>query len=97
MKEWLGWKTTGDDVYKLTRWIQRAKLTKYRKQVLVLAMTALIYEIWSKRNKLIWKKEIVHETDIVNRVKYIVKMRASLGLAKCKKEDSYWFEEICLM
>ena len=48
-------------------------------------------------NKLIWKKEVVTETDIVNRVKYIVKIRASLGLGKCKKEDSCWFEKLRLM
>ena len=60
----------------------------------MLAMAALIYEIWNKRNKIIWRKEVINEAEIIKRVKYIVKIRASLGLGKCKIEDFLWFEEL---
>lgn len=78
VKQWLQWKTDAMEIQCLFRWIQRAKTTKYRKKIMALALTVLVYELWSRRNKVIWRNENQTENEIVQQVKRMVKLRVSV-------------------
>ena len=61
---------------------------------MVMALTVLVYEIWNRWNRKLWQAENISESEVVRKVKNSVKIRASMGLAKCKEEDRLWFNEL---
>ena len=61
---------------------------------MVLALIVLIYELWSRRNKVIWRNENQTENEIVQQVKQMVKLRVSVCKGNCNMQDLKWFEEL---
>ena len=59
-----------------------------------MALAALVYEIWSKRNKAIWLQEEVTATEVMARVKNSVKNRFKGENCKCNIEDRHWIESL---
>ncbi|XP_062104193.1 uncharacterized protein LOC133815357 [Humulus lupulus] len=43
IKSWLGWQTAATTTHNLLRWIAKARLTHFRKQVFIVTLAALIY------------------------------------------------------
>ena len=83
------------DLGELLNWIQKAKITRFRKQVLLVAISAVVYSIWLQRNKKIWCREEFKTEEVTRRVLENVKRRARIiGLPKCNIIDSNWFMEL---
>ena len=57
LMEWLDWKCSAIDLNRLLRWIQRSKMTKFRKNSHTASVAALVYYVWKARNKKIWSNE----------------------------------------
>ena len=92
VKEWLEWRTFKVDMHELLVWIQRKKLSKFRRRVWLTAMAALVYTVWFQRNRKIWSKETICKTEAISKIKHDVKSRAMTnGLSKCLIEDANWF------
>ena len=52
VKKWLGWGAVSNSLTSLTRWLERAKMSKSKKKIYAAYMAALVYLIWKSRN---WK------------------------------------------
>ncbi|XP_060972111.1 uncharacterized protein LOC133038082 [Cannabis sativa] len=56
-KNWLVWGTAANELPLILRWIRKAKISKFRKNVLAAVIVGLVYRIWEARNKLEWQNE----------------------------------------
>uniref|UniRef100_A0A803PR61 Reverse transcriptase domain-containing protein n=1 Tax=Cannabis sativa TaxID=3483 RepID=A0A803PR61_CANSA len=61
IKSWLGWKARTTNTQQLVRWIEKAKMSKFKKQVFCAAVAALVYSSWKVQNKVIWQQEQINQ------------------------------------
>ena len=95
MKAWLEWSTRAEDLHQICRWIRRAKVGKFRKQVYSAVIAGLVYSIWEARNNSIWKGERVNRTRLTEDLKWKIKNRILLIMPnKMKSIDRSWFMEL---
>ncbi|XP_062075984.1 uncharacterized protein LOC133780125 [Humulus lupulus] len=95
IKSWLGWKTAATTTHKLLRWIAKARLTQFRKQVFIVSLTALIYQVWWCRNEALWNQKVYPATILVQRTQFNVKhIIRSIMPNKIQLMDRYWFEKL---
>ena len=76
------------------KWIQKAQISKFRKQVFIATVAALVYCIWQQRNKKLWQQVWEIGSVIVQNIKKIVKLRVNTSEYKCNTVDSTWFVEL---
>ena len=92
LKGWLGWKTKKADLNDLIRWIQKTKISKFRRQVMFGTLAVAVYSIWIQRNRKIWASEEFKSEEVIRRVKDDIKRRVKIiGMLKCNVIDSEWF------
>lgn len=92
MKAWLGWTCQKEELNGMLRWIQRKKVSKFRKQVWIDSLAALIYNIWKMRNLYIWADEGIDSNRVLSQVKSCVKTRIGLVHRRLKNcEDEQWW------
>ena len=94
LREWLGWKSNAGDLIGVLRWIQRAKVSRFKKQVYVTMIAALVYCIWQHRNMKLWQQVHDDEDAVIHRVKTLVKLRVKMIDVKCNAEECNWFIEL---
>ncbi|XP_062093575.1 uncharacterized protein LOC133799589 [Humulus lupulus] len=58
IKDWLGWRTAANTIQKLLRWIAKARMTRFRKQVYSTTIAALVYHLWWCRNEALWSHKV---------------------------------------
>lgn len=76
VKRCLGWKVETMDLLQLVRWIQRAKISSFKKNnIMAATVVALVYSILGMRNVKIQMQEDVRVEDIVKKVIVSVKNR----------------------
>ena len=93
--EWLNWCSRGEELKSLIKWVQRSKVSRFRKQVYLTSLAALVYLIWKARNMCIWRAEKFDNVMIVQQVKQCVKCMILLVREKTKEYiDEDWF---CLL
>ncbi|XP_062103556.1 uncharacterized protein LOC133814638 [Humulus lupulus] len=93
IQSWLEWKTAASTIHKLPRWIAKAKLSHFRKQVFLVALEAMISQIWWCRNEALWKQKVYTANIVVQRIQYTVKARIrSIMPNKIQLTDRIWFE-----
>ena len=95
LKKWLQWRCSGKDLKQLVRWIQRSKLSKFRKKVIEVSLAAGVYAIWQARNRQLWKNERMHTDVVLQHICYTVRTR--IIHAKCTKIakiDREWFDKL---
>ena len=83
----MGWRCKADEIRKILRWLQRAKISSFKKQFFMAATAALVYCIWQQRNRRIWQQGNVEKEEVVRRVKAVIKMRLIVNDFKCKGCD----------
>ncbi|XP_062089073.1 uncharacterized protein LOC133795635 [Humulus lupulus] len=54
LKEKLGWRVKTEAIYPLLRWISKAKVSRFKKQVLAAFVAAGVYQVWKTRNEVLW-------------------------------------------
>ncbi|XP_062103391.1 uncharacterized protein LOC133814450 [Humulus lupulus] len=95
IKEWLDWKVSTTTIPKLLRWIARAKLSPFRKQVLAAALAATVYQIWHCRNVAIWNQRVSTVLVLTKRIQSVVKNRIQGVMPKkVNLIDRDWFENL---
>ncbi|KAM6545765.1 hypothetical protein CsatB_026501 [Cannabis sativa] len=95
IKEWLDWMMESTEVNGILRWIERSKLSRFRKEVLYVVMVALVYQVWRSRNGLLWKSKVPKETQVTYLTKEEVKRRIILVWPKnVSTGDKEWFSNI---
>ena len=87
LKSWLGWNLKSGSLTDLLRSIQRSKEPKFRKNVLLVTVSMLVYSIWQQRNSLIWRGMRKNDADIVQTIKNRLKFRFFVN--DCKKVSKY--------
>lgn len=85
LKNWLDWRYGSAELEKLLRWIQRSRVSRFKKSVYIACIAALVYAVWTARNKKIWKNEDTFEDMVIKHIKYSVKKKF-LGVY-CKKKN----------
>uniref|UniRef100_A0A803QHQ4 Reverse transcriptase zinc-binding domain-containing protein n=1 Tax=Cannabis sativa TaxID=3483 RepID=A0A803QHQ4_CANSA len=91
-KKWLVWGMAANELPLILRWIRKAKISKFRKNVLAAVIAGLVYSIWEARNKLEWQNEQPDCVKIMEAVRWNIKTRVTMFLPKklsCKDRD--WF------
>ncbi|KAM6563596.1 hypothetical protein CsatB_023594 [Cannabis sativa] len=95
IKCWLGWNATSNSLPMLLRWVQRAKLSKFRKLVYQAAIAALVYAVWKLRNGKIWQGNTLNSSSFCDEIKWNVKMRCNMYLPrKIQEKDRDWFHDL---
>ena len=94
VRKWLDWWSNSNEIWRILRWIQRAKMTRFRKQVFLASVAGLVYCIWQQRNRKLWQQSKVEGAEIVKKVKALVKMRVNVNEIKCKEVDCKWSIEL---
>ncbi|XP_062074925.1 uncharacterized protein LOC133778931 [Humulus lupulus] len=95
IKSWLEWKTAASTTHKLLRWIAKARLSQFRKQVLMVALAAMIYQIWWCRNEALWNQKVYTANIIVQRIQFNVKYRIrSIMPNNVQLIERTWFEKL---
>ncbi|XP_062089668.1 uncharacterized protein LOC133796204 [Humulus lupulus] len=95
IKSCLGWQTTANTIHKLLRWIAKARLNHFRKQVITAALATLVYQIWWCRNEALWSQKVYIVAIFTQRIQYNVKHRVrSIMLNKIQMIDRDWFEQL---
>lgn len=95
IKDWLDWCSRGDELKVLIKWVKRSKVSKFRKQVYLTSLAALVYLVWKARNMCIWRADTFDKGMIVQQVKKCVKCRILLVREKIREcIDEEWF---CLL
>ena len=93
VKAWLKMQMKTTDLLKMIRWLQRAKVSKFQKEVWTMAIAATIYCIWKQRNDILWQEGSVNIELIVRKVQKDVYNRVYLSNCfRGSKEDMEWFE-----
>lgn len=94
LREWLGWRSSSTELLKILRWVQRVKLSKFRKRVYNAMVAALVYYVWQQRNSVLWQQAEAEEAEVIQKVKFMVKMRANMIYSKCNIVDQGWFIDL---
>ncbi|XP_062088539.1 uncharacterized protein LOC133795106 [Humulus lupulus] len=58
LKARLRWRAKAETIYSLLRWISRAKLSRFKKQVLAAFTAAVVYQVWKARNEVLWLQQV---------------------------------------
>ena len=67
-------------------------MSKFRKQVFMASLAALIYFVWKARNRYIWREEKIEGEEIIILVRWCVKNRITFVKEKNRKcIDEEWF------
>uniref|UniRef100_A0A803Q7F3 Reverse transcriptase zinc-binding domain-containing protein n=1 Tax=Cannabis sativa TaxID=3483 RepID=A0A803Q7F3_CANSA len=95
IKEWLQWHAAATSPPRLIRWIGRAKMSKFKKQVLAASIAGLVYTLWRARNSKIWEETQVDIDRLIQQAKLTVKQRITLCWPKKVKDmDKEWFQKL---
>ena len=95
VRAWLGWECKNEDFRGLIRWFQRRKMSRFRFQLYVAGLSALVYNIWRMRNLNIWAEEKVDKARVIFQVKKSVKNRGRLiTCKKIDKKEEDWFHTL---
>ncbi|KAM6587728.1 hypothetical protein CsatA_010333 [Cannabis sativa] len=95
VKRWLSWDVLSNDLNKLLRWINRAKISSFKKKVLAAVVAGLVYSIWHTRNDKLWNNRINNVDAIVKKVQLTVKHRIdSLCPKKVSQIDREWYQNL---
>ncbi|XP_062085935.1 uncharacterized protein LOC133792042 [Humulus lupulus] len=94
-KSWLRWGAESRSLGSLLRWIERAKISKFRKQCYSAAIAALVYQIWHARNDILLHLKAVKIDLIVRKIKEDVKCRVScVRPQRVSTVDIEWFSKL---
>ena len=95
VQSWLGWKSSCVTLERKVWWLQRSKVSKFRKQFYTITLAALVYMIWLTRNRRIWDNNLCTIGEVIDLIKQIVKNRAlSLKCIEKAGTDSEWFANL---
>ena len=95
LKKWLQWNYNSDDLQKHLRWIQRSRISRFKKLVYSASIGALVYLIWEARNKKLWRNEVITEDSVIEQIQFGIKNR--ILYMNCKKrneQDWEWFYKL---
>ncbi|XP_062100790.1 uncharacterized protein LOC133806714 [Humulus lupulus] len=92
LKEWLGWNVQADNIMQLMRWVNKSKVSRFRKMVYSTMILAAVYSIWNARNIVFWDSKVMRREILVQNVKCTVHKRISNCIpAKIHTVDGDWF------
>ncbi|KAM6563484.1 hypothetical protein CsatB_023482 [Cannabis sativa] len=95
VKAWLGWRVETTALNRLLRWLERAKISRFHKVVLVAAVVALVYHLWKNRNDILWNSTKQAQEQVVHVTKEDVKSRVVCNWPKyVKPVDGCWFSTL---
>ena len=57
IKIWLGWRTYKTEMQELLLWMQRTKLSRFKRKIWLTAMASLVYTVWFQRNRKVLANE----------------------------------------
>ncbi|XP_056695649.1 uncharacterized protein [Spinacia oleracea] len=58
VSKWLGIAPATSDLHKLIHWVQKRKISKFRKGVIITGILCTVYHIWKERNNALWNAQI---------------------------------------
>uniref|UniRef100_A0A803P4I7 Reverse transcriptase zinc-binding domain-containing protein n=1 Tax=Cannabis sativa TaxID=3483 RepID=A0A803P4I7_CANSA len=92
IESWLKWNARAKSLPQLVRWIGKAKISKFKKQVYAAAIAALVYSIWRTRNAVIWQENSLNSNRLIEDTKWSLKLQISIFLPKkILNVDKDWF------
>ncbi|KAM6569425.1 hypothetical protein CsatB_017410 [Cannabis sativa] len=95
LKDWLQWHATTVSLSRLIRWIGRAKMSKFKKQVLAASTTCLVHVLWRARNSRLWEDSHEGTDCLIQKIKHTVKQRITqCWPRKVKERDKEWFQSL---
>ena len=93
VKIWLKMRMKTIELGKQVRWLQRAKVSIFQKEIWTSAIAATIYNIWRQRNNILWHGDSVNTGQIIGKVKKDVYNSVYLcNRFKVSKKHMEWFE-----
>ncbi|XP_062103617.1 uncharacterized protein LOC133814705 [Humulus lupulus] len=75
VQHWLGWYVNATSLVDVLRWIERAKISKFRKLMYSAAIAAVTYQIWRGRNEVLWLHKHFYTDVVVQSIQVNVKNR----------------------
>ncbi|XP_062114203.1 uncharacterized protein LOC133825253 [Humulus lupulus] len=91
LKARLRWRAKAETIYSLLRWISRAKLSRFKKQVLA----AVVYQEWKAKNEVLWLQQVKRVELVIQAILNDVKSRIhSIKPGKVTCTDWEWFEAL---
>ena len=78
IKQWLGWKVANFRLQQLFRGISRVRYSPFKKQILSMVLTVIVYYLWKNRNEAFWLQKVMTLKVIVSKIKADVKSRISI-------------------
>ncbi|XP_062118688.1 uncharacterized protein LOC133832345 [Humulus lupulus] len=95
IKDWLGWHTAASTIPKILRWVAKARMTRFRKQVYSTTVAALVYHLWWCRNEALWNHKVYRVSIVVRRIQSNVKNRVRSYMPnKIQHIDQDWFDQL---
>lgn len=86
------WTVRTTELLKLTQWIGRAKMSRFRKNVMVAVIAGLVYGVWEARNQSLWHGKLGSSRKVIDELKWRIKNRITLLLPKkLAHKDKEWF------
>uniref|UniRef100_A0A803QE60 Reverse transcriptase domain-containing protein n=1 Tax=Cannabis sativa TaxID=3483 RepID=A0A803QE60_CANSA len=86
------WITIQDRLRTRERWLERKKMSRFRKAVITAAVATLVYHVWKNRNDLLWNSRRIAQDVVVRAIKEDVKNRVLCNWPKkYKSADADWF------
>ncbi|XP_062075913.1 uncharacterized protein LOC133780047 [Humulus lupulus] len=95
IKKWLDWRVRNRPLPELLRCISRAKLQRFKKQVLRATVASLVYQIWVNRNDCLWNQKMQTIAACVQVIKCNVKHRiTSIRTKQFTQKEKEWFDTL---
>ncbi|XP_021840690.1 uncharacterized protein [Spinacia oleracea] len=92
LKTWLDIRIAATDLHLLYRSIRHGRSSKFRKQVYLAAIVAVVYLIWKCRNSVFWDCCIPTVKSTIGALKQAVRSRIQIVMPKyVNRKDCNWF------
>ncbi|XP_062114406.1 uncharacterized protein LOC133825490 [Humulus lupulus] len=95
IKQWLNWSMRTTLLSRIIRWIGKAKISKFKKNLFSAVIAALVYQIWHNRNCKLWLSTLESTDVAVLKTKDAVKYRIMcMWPRNVTKRDIDWFNAL---
>uniref|UniRef100_A0A803PCI5 Reverse transcriptase zinc-binding domain-containing protein n=1 Tax=Cannabis sativa TaxID=3483 RepID=A0A803PCI5_CANSA len=95
LKTWLHWRIKAESLPSILRWIDRAKLSKFKASCYTACIAALVYKIWQSINQMLWSQETTQPQALLQETKWLIKNRITCVMPKCiDQKELEWFQDL---
>lgn len=98
LKLWTMMQCDKNELLGILMWIKKKKkISKFRRNVLFVVLSACVYHIWKVRNEAFWSHKVWSvDTTVQNIKRQICNRVYGVMPSKLTREDRVWFERLCI-